>query len=47
LGVKKDWYVHRGIPYLVVDRKSDPFAYRTFGNWPGWAASVVTPRPGR
>jgi len=47
LGVKKDWYMQRGIPYLVVDRKPDPFAYRAFGNWPAWAAPVVTPLRGQ
>jgi Uma2 family endonuclease len=41
LGLKKDWYTGRGIPYLVVDCASAPHQYRVFGDLPEWAADLL------
>lgn len=40
LGVKRERYESWGVPYLVIDRASTPYAHRVFGDWPTWAEAV-------
>ena len=40
LGLKKQWYTGRGVPYVVVDRASRPHQFRVFGELPEWAAGL-------
>ncbi|GAB3237359.1 Uma2 family endonuclease [Kineosporia babensis] len=41
LGVKKQRYESWGVPYLAVDRSTDPYSYLTFGDWPEWAGPLL------
>ena len=44
LGVKRQRYQAWGVPYLVVDRSTDPYDHLVFGQWPDWAASLLPRR---
>jgi Uma2 family endonuclease len=41
LGLKREWYAHRGVPYIVVDRAQQPHQYLAFGNLPEWASRLA------
>ena len=41
LGLKKEWYTHRGVPYVVVDHGQRPHEYLAFGDLPEWASGLV------
>lgn len=41
LGIKRQRYEAWGVPYLVIDRSTEPFSYLTFGQWPSWASSIL------
>lgn len=40
LGLKKEWYARRGLPYVVVDRAHRHYEYLLFGDLPQWASEV-------
>jgi Uma2 family endonuclease len=42
LGVKRERYGSWGVPYLVIDRASDPATLHVFGDWPSWAEDLRT-----
>lgn len=41
LGVKRQRYQAWGVPYLALDRSTDPYDYLVFGDWPDWAKSIL------
>lgn len=41
LGIKRQRYEFWSVPYLVIDRSTEPFSYLTFGAWPSWAAAIL------
>jgi Uma2 family endonuclease len=45
LTIKRSLYAAWGVPYLVVDRRSDPHKLEVFGDLPDYAAGLVKAPP--